>query len=113
MAAVLPESEPDLEPNLKPRTREPRPIRADWWSKTLAAVLLGPVIALACSALFVELAAGMALGARAQLAMWLVAPIWMGVLGGVYFFANGRRAWVGLAGASLLLVGLVALLRQF
>ncbi len=96
-----------------PQRRERRPIRPDWWSKTLAAVLLGPVFAMACSALFVEFAPGIAFNTRAQLAMWLVAPIWMGVLSGVYFFASGRRAWIGLGGASLLLIGLVALLRQF
>lgn len=94
-----------------PREKPRRPIRPDWWSKTLAAVLLGPVIALACSAIFVELTPTLARGTRAQLAMWLVAPIWMGVLSGVYCFANGHRAWVGLGVAGLLLVGLAALLR--
>ncbi|MCK6395147.1 hypothetical protein [Zoogloea sp.] len=86
------------------------PIQRDWLSKTLAGLVLGAVLAFALSGLFSRLNAGMPLSVRGQLAMWMVPPIWLGVLSGVYFFSSGLRAWLwlgmaaaGLAGAFYLL----------
>lgn len=79
-----------------------RPIRRDWWSKSLAGLLCGAALALACSRLFVQFNPGMALSVRGQLAMWMVAPIWLGVLSTVYCFASGLRAWLWLGSVSLL-----------
>lgn len=87
------------------------PIRRDWVSKTLAGMLLGFTLALGCSGLFARLNPDMAASIKAQLAMWMVAPIWLGTLGGVYFFASGRRAWLWLGGANLLLFGALAAVR--
>ena len=53
----------------------------------------------------------MQLSIRGQLAMWMVPPIWLGVLSGVYFFANGVRAWLWLGGAGLLVCGAFLILR--
>jgi hypothetical protein len=44
----------------------------------------------------------LAVNVRAQLAMWMVAPVWMGVLGGVFAFRDGKRAWGWLGAANLL-----------
>lgn len=87
------------------------PIRRDWVSKSLAGFLLGAVLAFAASALFNALSADLPMSVRGQLAMWLVPPVWLGVLGGVYFFASGLRAWLWLGGASALLLGLLLALR--
>jgi len=87
------------------------PIRRDWLSKSLAGFLLGAVLAFAASALFNVLSADLPMSVRGQLAMWLVPPVWLGVLGGVYFFASGLRAWLWLGGASALLLGLLLALR--
>lgn len=89
------------------------PIRRDWFSKTLAGFLFGAVLALGCSGLFSQFNAAMPLAVRGQLAMWIVPPVWLGVLGGSYFFASGVRAWLWLGGASALVVGTLVVLRTF
>ncbi|RZL61347.1 MAG: hypothetical protein EOP81_17220 [Variovorax sp.] len=88
-------------------------IQRDWFSKSLAGALLGAVLAIGVSGLFNEAARGIALDARAQLAMWLVPPVWFGVLGFVYLFRSGLRAWLwlGLACVTVFALwgGIVAL----
>jgi hypothetical protein len=86
-------------------TAKSNAIAPDWLSKTLAGTLLGFTLAIGCAGLFNWLAADMPLSIRGQLAMWLTAPVWMGVLSGVYFFRSGKRAWVWLGGANLLVFG--------
>lgn len=84
------------------------PIRRDWIAKTLAGALLGLTLALIASGLFSVMAAELPLPIRGQLMMWMVAPLWLGIWSGVYFFASGLRAclWLGAAtlvcGATLL-----------
>lgn len=92
-------------------TAKPKAIAHDWLSKTLAGTLLGFTLAIGCAGLFNGLAGGMPLGVRGQLAMWLTAPVWLGVLSGVYFFPSGKRAWAWLGGANLLVFGLLAAFR--
>ncbi|MDD2987458.1 MAG: hypothetical protein PHI64_00730 [Zoogloea sp.] len=87
-----------------------RPIQRDWLSKTLAGLVLGAILALACSGLFARLNTAMPLGVRGQLAMWMVPPVWLGVLGGVYFFSSGVRAWLWLGAASAFVTGVFYLL---
>ena len=85
------------------------PIARDWLAKILAGTLLGFTLALGCSALFVWLAASLPQSARSQLAMLLLAPVWIGVLAGVFFFRSGKQAW-GWLGAANLLVFLIPLI---
>ncbi|MDP2879992.1 MAG: hypothetical protein Q8N89_00230 [Azonexus sp.] len=92
-------------------TTKPKAIAPDWLSKTLAGTLLGFTLAIGCTGLFSWLASDMALSIRGQLAMWMTAPIWMGILSGVYFFRSGKRAWAWLAVANLLVFGLPAVSR--
>jgi len=87
------------------------PIQRDWWSKTLAGLLLGGVLALVVSGLFAQLGQSLPFGARRQLANWMVPPIWLGVLGTVYFFSSGLRAWLWLGGAATCLAASIWLLR--
>lgn len=87
-------------------------IRRDWLAKTLAGLLLGLVLALAASGLFVHFASGIASSVRVQLSMWLVMPVWLGVLGGSYFFHSGARAWLWLGAAAIILVGGLAAVRS-
>lgn len=82
-------------------------IRPDWLSKTLAGTLLGLALAFGVSALLSQLLQPMPLPTRGQLVMWAVAPVWLGVCGGVYFFASGLRAWLWLGAANLLTYGLL------
>lgn len=92
-------------------TKSP-PIRRDWISKTLAGALLGFSLALGCSGLFVRLNPEMALSIKGQLAMWMVAPVWLGTLSCVYFFTSGLRAWLWLGGANLLAFGALRLIQS-
>jgi len=87
---------------------KPKSIAPDWFSKTLAGTLLGFTLAIGCAGLFNWLAGGMPLSIRSQLTMWLTAPVWMGVLSGVYFFRSGKHAWAWLGGANLLVFGILA-----
>jgi len=80
-------------------------VHRDWLAKSAAGILCGGVMAFACSGLFARLNAPLPLAIRGQLAMWMVPPIWLGVLSGVYFFSSGLRAWLGLGGASVFVVG--------
>lgn len=88
-----------------------QPIQHDWVSKTLAGTLLGFTLAIGCSGVWAHLGQGVPMATRAQLAMWMVAPIWLGTLSGVYAFASGPRAWLWLSGANFVAFGSLTLLR--
>lgn len=82
-----------------------QPIRRDWVSKTLAGLLLGFSLSIIASGVLMTQLQGMPLPVSGQLAMWLVPPVWLGVLSGVYFFRSGRRAWAWLLGANAVALG--------
>lgn len=98
-------------PQIPQTTNTPRPIRRDWLAKTLAGIVLGAVLAFFGSALFAQLNPDLPLSVRGQLAMWMVAPLWLGVLGGVYFFTSGARAWGSLTTLCILVAGAFYALR--
>lgn len=86
------------------------PTRGDWIAMTLAGVLAGFTLALACSALFARLSTGLLPPSiQAQLTMWLVMPVWLSAMAGSFAFRSGRRAWLWL-GAANVAVGAAALL---
>jgi hypothetical protein len=81
-------------------------IRRDWVSKSLAGLLLGFAFAIALAGLFAHLGPeGLEGRNKYQLVMWLIAPIWLGVLSLVFLFRSGLRAWLWLGGASLVAHG--------
>ncbi|WP_317203439.1 hypothetical protein [Janthinobacterium sp.] len=87
------------------------PIRADWWSKTLAGAVLGWTLALALSGLFAWLGpGGIAAPQKYQFIMWLIAPLWMIIFSLVYLFRTGLRAVFWLAAANLLAYALLFIL---
>jgi hypothetical protein len=86
-------------------------IQRDWLAKVSAGALLGLSLALASSGLFTRMASGMVPGLRAQLAMWMVAPIWLAVLGGCFLFRTGKRAWLWLGVVNLVLFAALAAAR--
>jgi hypothetical protein len=45
--------------------------------------------------------------------MWLVPPVWIGVMSGSFVFRSGRHAWIGLGGANALGFAMLALARYF
>jgi len=94
------------------RRARPRPVRADWLSKTLAGLLLGFSLSIIASGLLMTQLRELPVAVSGQLAMWLVPPVWLLVLACVYFFASGLRAWAWLLGANALALGLWWLIRQ-
>lgn len=86
-------------------------IRRDWVTKTLAGAILGFGLAIGCSGIYARLAAETPLPIRAQLTMWIVMPIWLGVLSLVFLFRSGARAWLWLGLANIVVLGAFAALR--
>lgn len=80
-----------------------RKIRADWWSKTSAGVILGLGLSISLIGLFIYLAPdGIdATNGRHTLMRWLMPPIWIGVLGFCFLFRSGLSAWLWLGAANL------------
>ena len=78
-------------------------IRPDWWSKSLGVILLGFAMAVALSGLFAWAGPG---GVQAvnkfQFNMWLIAPLWLGIVSFGFLFRSGLRCWLWLGGANLL-----------
>ena len=73
-----------------------------WPGKVSAGVICGFLLALGAAGTF-KFAAGVGdtfFSTRGQFAMWLMAPVWAGVLSGCFLFPSGRSAWgwLGLAG---------------
>lgn len=81
----------------------------NWAGKASAGVLAGFALALAASGLFYRLLPGGGDG-KLQLAMWLMAPLWAGVICFCFLFRSGLRAWLWLGGAALLLATLALIL---
>jgi hypothetical protein len=80
-----------------------------WFGKASAGLILGFGLALAVSGLFAWLGpegidAG---GGKIQFSMWLIAPVWAGVLSFVFLFRDGRRAWLWLGLANGIAFGLL------
>ncbi len=83
--------------------KTPAPIRPDWWSKTLAGVILGFLLAVALAGLFAWIGpGGLSAVNKIQLIMWMVAPIWLGVVSFCFLFRSGRQAWLWLGCATIL-----------
>ena len=83
------------------------PFSPDWISKTLAGSVLGFTLAMGCAYIVAWLTPDLPLSTRGQLAMWIVAPVWMGTLASVYLFRSGLRAWAWLTGTNVLMLSLV------
>lgn len=74
----------------------------DWFGKASAGLILGFAIALGVSGLLFW-AMGVTEGyfsLRGQLTMWIIAPIWCGILSFCFLFRSGMRAWLVLGAAA-------------
>lgn len=69
-----------------------------WCCKVLAGTVLGFLLAVALAGIFVWVTPASA--SKFQVAMWLVAPLWLAVLSAVFLFRDGVRAWTWLGGAN-------------
>ena len=85
-----------------------------WFGKTTAGVVLGYALSVALSGVIALLTPGGLAGeGKLQFNMWMIAPLWATVLGFVFLFRDGRRAWSWLGAATLAASGLLALLKAW
>lgn len=85
-----------------------------WFGKSMAGLVLGFGLSLALSGLFAWVGpdginGG---GGKIQFTMWLVAPIWCGVLSFVFLFRDSLRAWCWLGAANVVAFGVLWLVRS-
>jgi drug/metabolite transporter (DMT)-like permease len=86
----------------------------DWWSKSLAGVLLGFVLSILASGLFAWLTpGGPGASNKFQATMWVTAPVWASILSAVYFFRSGAQAWRWLGGATVLATAALLACRHY
>ena len=94
--------------------KERNTLSRDWLSKTLVGVIGGFGLAIAASGLLACLTPGaLDVQNKFQVAMWLVPPVWIGVMSASFMFRTGLRAWVWLGGANLIGFAMLALARHF
>jgi hypothetical protein len=98
---------------VRPAKERSAPSR-DWLSKTLAGVTGGFGLGIAASGLLVFLTPGAPdVQNKFQVAMWLVPPVWIGVMSASFMFRSGLRAWAWLGGANIAGFAMLALARHF
>lgn len=96
------------------KEKKNKPMRADWWTKTLSGMVLGFTLALAVSGLFAWLGpGGIAAPQKVQFVMWLITPIWMLILSMIYLVRTGLRALTGLLIANALAYALLFLVKTW
>lgn len=83
-------------------------IRPDWLAKSLAGICAGFPLAMGCSGLLLIALGGLPPNICVQFAMWLVVPVWLGVLASCFAARSGLRAWLWLIAANILVFGLLA-----
>lgn len=87
-------------------------VQPDWWTKTIATVLLGLVLSFALVGLFAWYGpGGIDAANKSQFVMWIISPIWLVIISFGFFIRTGLRAIVGLALANVIAWGLFFILR--
>jgi hypothetical protein len=72
-------------------------IQRDWWLKSVSGTVLGSTLALALVGLWAWWGpGGISASNKVQFNMWLIAPLWMGVLSACFFVRTGRQVVAGL-----------------
>ncbi|MFB2800677.1 hypothetical protein [Shewanella seohaensis] len=75
------------------RLAEQDKLQPDWWTKSLAGLVLGFTLALGLVGLFAWFGpGGIDADTKGQVNMWLIAPIWLSVLSFSFLFKTGLRA---------------------
>ena len=80
-----------------------------WCCRAMAGTVGGFGLAVALAGIFAWV--GPIGVGKFQLVMWMVPPIWLAVLSGVFLFRDGLRAWAWLGGANALAYALLFLCR--
>lgn len=68
-------------------------LQLDWWTKSLAGLILGFTLALGLVGLFAWFGpGGIDADTKVQFNMWLITPIWLLILSFSFMFKTGLRA---------------------
>lgn len=80
----------------------------NWLGKASAGVILGFALALGLSGVFARFGPGEIgfFSGQAQFTMWIMGPLWAGVLSFCFLFHSGARAWLWLGAANAVAWGL-------
>ncbi|QQK61700.1 hypothetical protein FJD32_020775 [Shewanella sp. LC6] len=75
------------------RLAEQDKLQPDWWTKSLAGLILGFTFALGLVGLFAWFGpGGIDADTKVQFNMWLITPIWLLILSFSFMFKTGLRA---------------------
>lgn len=75
------------------RLAEQGKLQPDWWTKSLAGLILGFTLALGLVGLFAWFGpGGIDADTKVQFNMWLITPIWLLILSFSFMFKTGLRA---------------------
>ncbi|MCL1122464.1 hypothetical protein N7V09_00105 [Shewanella seohaensis] len=75
------------------RLAEQDKLQPDWWTKSLAGLVLGFTLALGLVGLFAWFGpGGIDADTKVQVNMWLITPIWLLILSFSFLFKTGLRA---------------------
>lgn len=86
----------------------PRLQSRHWFGKASAGVVLGYALSVALSGVIaLATPGGFAGEGKVQFTMWMIAPVWANVLGFVFLFRDGVRAWAWLGAATAAAFGLL------
>lgn len=79
----------------------------NWFGKACAGTILGFTLSLGLCGVFACFGPGSVsfFSAQGQITMWLMAPLWAGVLSFCFLFRTGLRAWLWLGGANIIIWG--------
>lgn len=85
------------------RLAEQDKLQPDWWTKSLAGLVLGFTLALGLVGLFAWFGpGGIDADTKVQVNMWLIAPIWLLILSFSFLFKTGLRAFGYLGSLNIL-----------
>lgn len=75
----------------------------DWFGKATAGLILGFLLSLGLCGLFARFGPGAInfMSAQGQVTMWLMSPLWCGILSFCFLFGSGLRAWAWLGAANI------------
>ncbi|KPH65427.1 hypothetical protein AMS58_06025 [Pseudoalteromonas porphyrae] len=94
------------------RIKKSNRIAPDWWTKTIAATLLGYLLALGLVGLFAWFGpGGIDAKSKVQFNVWLTPLIWLLIVSFSFLFKSGLRAFLWLSASNCVVYGALYLFK--